>query len=297
MEVSLVSLTVNGRPVAVPEGTLLLEAVRAAGVELPTLCYHEGLAPYGACRLCMVAITEPSRALVASCAYPVEEGLVVETDAPEAVTARRLALESLLSRCPQSDVIRELAAREGVTGSRFGAPPPERADELCVLCGLCVRVCREAIGAAAISFVGRGMERRVGTPFDLHADACIGCGACAEICPTEVFSYSDEKGVPEVAKPGECFGCLSCSEICPSACIEHRDTVLSQSFHHDPYALHIGGRLGCDLEGRFNVPQDDASKDKALDDLGIRLLSMAEVFKRTLGGSLPAVGSTLKCNS
>jgi NAD-dependent dihydropyrimidine dehydrogenase PreA subunit len=121
--------------------------------------------------------------------------------------------------------------------------------------------------------------------------ACVSCSLCAEICPTDVLTFSAESGLPEVTRPGECFGCLSCSEICPSACIEHRELILSQCFHHDPYALRLGTRLGSDIEHRFNVPEDDKSRDQALADLSIRLLSIAEVFKRTLGSSLPAVGT------
>ena len=177
----MVSVTINGKTVSVPQGTMLIKAIQAAGVDLPTLCYHESLPPYGTCRLCMVAIKAPRRGLVASCAYPVEDGMVVETHATEAVAARRMALEFLMSRCPDSEVIRKMAESEGITASRFGAPPPHRADELCVLCGLCVRICRDVIGAAAISFIGRGMERKVGTPFEVQSDVCIGCGACAEI--------------------------------------------------------------------------------------------------------------------
>jgi len=187
----MVTLNINGKSVSVPEGTMLLKAIHAAGVDLPTLCYHESLPPYGACRLCMVTITTPHHALVASCAYPVEEGMVVETHSTEALAARRMALEFLMSRCPESDVICKMAESEGVTASRFGAPPPERADELCVLCGLCVRVCRDVIGAAAISFIGRGMERKVGTPFEVQSESCIGCGACAEICPTGAIKIED----------------------------------------------------------------------------------------------------------
>jgi len=121
--------------------------------------------------------------------------------------------------------------------------------------------------------------------------ACVSCSLCAEVCPTDVFTYEEEVGVPSVQRPGECFGCLSCSEICPSNCIDHEGLELSATHHHDPYALRLASRLGSETEGRFNVPSDAESREKALQDLGIRLLSVAEVFKRTLGGSLPAVGT------
>ena len=190
----MVNVTVNGRSLSVADDATLLQAVRVAGVDLPTLCYFEGLPHYGACRLCMVTITAPRHAIVAACSYPVEDGLVVETDAPDSVAIRRLALEFLLSRCPRSEVIRNLAAREGITGSRFGFPLPERADELCILCGLCVRVCRDLVGAAAIGFIGRGAQRKVGTPFQVQSEACIGCGACAAVCPTGAVKIEDVDG-------------------------------------------------------------------------------------------------------
>ncbi len=190
----MVNVTVNGRPLSVAGESTVLDAVRAAGVYLPTLCHWDGLPPYGACRLCLVKITAPRCAVVASCTYPVEEGLVIDTTAPDAVSLRRMALEFLLSRCPTSEVIRSLAAREGVTRSRFGFPPAERAEELCVLCGLCVRVCRDLVGAAAIGFSGRGAKRRVSAPFDVQAEACIGCGACAAVCPTGAVRIEDRDG-------------------------------------------------------------------------------------------------------
>jgi bidirectional [NiFe] hydrogenase diaphorase subunit len=190
----MITLMVNGKTVSVPEGTYLLKAVRAAGADLPTLCQFDGLPPYGACRLCLVSITAPRPAVVAACALPVQNGLEVDTRTAEAVAARRLALELLLSRCPTSDIIRGLAAREGVTQSRFGGPTPDQRDELCMLCGLCVRVCRDLVGAAAINFIWRGTQRQVGAPFELQSEACIGCGACAAVCPTGAVKIEDRDG-------------------------------------------------------------------------------------------------------
>jgi NAD-dependent dihydropyrimidine dehydrogenase PreA subunit len=121
--------------------------------------------------------------------------------------------------------------------------------------------------------------------------ACVSCTLCEEICPTDVFKFDDAKGVPEVVRPAECFGCLSCSEICPSQCITHSDLTISQDHYHDPYAVHLAGRLGADLTGRMTFTVDEADRKAALEDLGVRLRAVAEVFTRTLGGSLPAVGT------
>jgi NAD-dependent dihydropyrimidine dehydrogenase PreA subunit len=121
--------------------------------------------------------------------------------------------------------------------------------------------------------------------------ACVSCTLCDEICPTDVFVWDEDAEVPKVDRPGECFGCLSCSEICPPHCITHEGVELAESHYHDPYALRLAGRLASDISGRFNVPCDTASQSQAAIDLGVRLRSVAEVFKRTLGGSLPAVGT------
>ncbi len=186
------TLMIDHQAIQAPEGSTVLQAIRQAGAHLPTLCYWEGLPPYGACRLCLVEMTAPTSQTIAACAYPAADGMVIDTQGAQAVAVRKMMLEFMLARCPTSDVIRALATEAGVTTTRFVTDG--KSDELCILCGLCVRVCRDAVGAAAIGFIGRGAQREVGAPFRVQSEACIGCGACAAVCPTGAVKIEDRDG-------------------------------------------------------------------------------------------------------
>ncbi len=183
----MVKLTIDNKRVEVEEGTTLLEAAQKLGIEIPTLCHHPALKPYGACRVCLVEVINGSRpGLVASCTYPAEERLVARTDTERVKRARCLSIELLLARCPSSEKVREIALKLGIKKPRF-----KEEEEECILCGLCVRVCEEMIGKSAISFVNRGADREVTTPFKIESLECIGCGACAYLCPTGVIKIED----------------------------------------------------------------------------------------------------------
>ncbi|NLD79917.1 MAG: 4Fe-4S dicluster domain-containing protein [Smithella sp.] len=175
----MVNLILNGLSISVEKGTTILEAAKFYGFPIPTLCHKEGLSPYGACRLCVVEIGEgPGAKLVSSCTYPVEEGMKVRTASERVLKARRIIIELLLASCPQSKVIQDIASRHNVRQQRF-----RQEHEDCILCGLCVRMCKEQMMAGAIGFRGRGKNRSLGTPFDMKSDVCRLCGGCMEVCP------------------------------------------------------------------------------------------------------------------
>jgi bidirectional [NiFe] hydrogenase diaphorase subunit len=166
---------------ALPEWTVL-DAAREHGIHIPTLCYHESVEPSGGCRLCVVEVVEGNWSkVVISCMYPVKEGMMVLTDSDRVKNVRRWVLEMLLAECPASKEIQALAAEYGVTSSRFTIKNPK---EQCMVCGLCVRVCREVVGVSAITTIGRGVHKVIGTPFGKTSEDCVACGSCVTVCPT-----------------------------------------------------------------------------------------------------------------
>jgi bidirectional [NiFe] hydrogenase diaphorase subunit len=194
----MIKLTINGLDVQVEKGTTILEAAKFLGFPIPTLCYMEGLSPYGACRLCVVEIGEgPKAKLVTACTYPAEEGLKVRTASSRVIKARKMILELLLASCPQSKVIQDLAAEYNVRQQRF-----KQEYEDCILCGLCVRMCEEQMMAKAIGFRGRGENRSIGTPFDIKSETCRLCGGCMHVCPACQLRCTYNQ--PEKAVCGAC---------------------------------------------------------------------------------------------
>jgi len=176
--VNKVKLNIDGKEVESEEGMTVLEAARSAGINIPTLCYHEKLAPHAACGICIVEISRGGRSrLVLSCIYNVEDGLVVKTQTPKLIKHRKMLMELMLASSP---AIADLARQYGVEKPRF-----EDKITQCVLCGRCVRYCNEVKKANAITFVGRGINRRVAFVDEaVSKGVCMDCRECFGLCPT-----------------------------------------------------------------------------------------------------------------
>ena len=189
----MVTISINGKQCQAQEGEHVLKVALREGIDIPFLCYQEGLSPYGACRLCIVEVVGGGKpGLTASCTLPVAEGLTVETESTEVIRTRKVLLELYLSEAPGSQKILELAKRYGVDYSRFTHIDVTAKGDRCVLCGLCVRVCDEILDIGAINYAGRGTHTSINTPWYDMSSACIGCGACEYVCPADAIDIVDK---------------------------------------------------------------------------------------------------------
>jgi coenzyme F420-reducing hydrogenase beta subunit/ferredoxin len=202
-----VTITIDGQEVKAPEGATLLNVARQIGIDIPTLCYHAEVSPFGACRLCSVEVTKNGRTkVVTSCNYPIEEGIVVQTNSEKIQKVRKGILALLMARCPKSVKLKNLGKAYGLEEHGLWESDPE---EDCILCGLCVRVCKELVGVSAINFAQRGVEREVTAPYHKFSDDCIGCGACALVCPTgskKIRTYTYATMAPMKGTRDDIFG-------------------------------------------------------------------------------------------
>jgi len=181
----MVKITIDDREYEAEEGLSILETALTKGIKIPTFCYHPALKPSGSCKLCAVEVTAKSgrQITMLSCILKAKEGLVVRTQGDLVMRARTKAFRNLVQMAPQSKAIRNLAEEFGID---LGPPP-----DGCVRCRLCIRVCKEIVGAGALK-----MQKREGINYVVPIEGnCIGCGTCANLCRTDAIMVEDRDNV------------------------------------------------------------------------------------------------------
>jgi NADH dehydrogenase/NADH:ubiquinone oxidoreductase subunit G len=177
---SEILLQIDGREVEAKEGMTILEAARSVGIFIPTLCHHDKLEPYGACRICVVEADARGRTnLVAACLHPIEQNLAVRTRSEKVDKTRKMLLELMLAHAPDAEDLQDLAQEYGADKDRF-----EKESSFCILCGLCVRYCTEVKKKNAIGFFDRGASREINFIPEIASKECRNCKECFPLCPT-----------------------------------------------------------------------------------------------------------------
>ncbi len=192
----MINITIDGEEYQAEEGMSVLDTAKKNNIAIPSLCYHPALKPSGSCKLCAVEIPGKSGRQTAtlSCILKVKEGLAVKTKGESITEARTRAFHNLLGMAPQSELIRNLAKSCGID---LGPPP-----DGCIRCRLCIQVCNDIVGPAALK-----MEKRDGKNYVTPVEGrCIGCGTCANICPTKAIRMHDVENVRTISIRDELIG-------------------------------------------------------------------------------------------
>ena len=282
-----IELTVDGTTVTIAQGATLLDACRAVGKDVPTLCYLETLTPVNVCRVCVVEL-EGARVLAPACSRKAEAGMKVHTDSPRVRTSRKVVLELLASSVDLSTAgeLQERLREYGADPARFGAAEPIatvaqpvkidndlyiRDYSKCVLCYKCVQACGvEAQNTFAIAVAGRGFHAHISTELDvpLPESACVYCGNCIAVCPTGALMAKPEydlRAAGEWAPERQ----TATDTICPYCGVGCTLTVHVQ----DQRIIKIGSPLDNDVtrgnlcvKGRFGFeyvhPNEDLPPEK-----------------------------------
>ncbi|MBU1242025.1 (2Fe-2S)-binding protein [Myxococcota bacterium] len=194
----MVEILLNGQKYEARAGETILEVAQRVGIDIPTLCHSPAVKPTGSCRVCLVefSVRGGSKKLTSSCTYVVEPNMSVETHSERVLKHRRTVLELLQARVPDSPELKKMAKDNDVRlEPRF---PVMKED--CILCGLCVRVCDEVVGAKAIELNDRGTKLTVGGPFMESPEDCIGCGACVYVCPVNCIKMEQTAETRKIVK-------------------------------------------------------------------------------------------------
>ena len=303
MNMETVNVIINGKEYAVPKGSTVLEAARAANIDIPTLCYLKDINEIGACRLCLVEVSEGGRPfrMVTACVYPVTEGMVVKTNTPKIMQSRKTNLELLLSNhdrkclsCVRSTTceLQKLCLEYGVDETKFSgeknkyaidaASPIIRDNNKCILCRRCVATCKNVQAIGVIGANDRGFDTHIGSIFEapLAETSCINCGQCIVSCPVGALYERDDtdKVLEAIADPSKKV------YICTAPSVRAQ---IGECFGYEP---------GTDCEGKMVAALKALGFDGVFDmnltaDLTIMEEATEFLGRVKNGGALPMITS------
>jgi NADH-quinone oxidoreductase subunit G len=320
----LVNLTIDGRAVQVPPQTLVIDAAKTVGIEIPAFCYYEGLTLQAACRMCLVEVEKMPKMMTA-CTLPVAEGMIVRTETEQVKQARKYTLEFLLTNhpldCPVCDKggeceLQDMVFRYGAGESRYTEEKVHTPEKQfspvvffdaprCILCFRCVRICSEGLGVGALGVINRGVVSEIAPNVGDHLE-CDECGACIDICPVGALTsgtYRYKTRPWEMEHVGTI--CTHCGDGCKTTLGTRNDEIIRGN-NRDRSGVNgeflcIKGRYAFDFYNhperlqapmmRVNGKLEEVSWAQALE-------AVAKKFKQTAdaGGSFGVIGSNHTSN-